>query len=264
MQLVRYVSADEGYFCSAVRIGGPLFLTAAHCLQNPLHDGVQQPRYLIKRLKTSGVEGWFGGAKGKWLNAYAYGHPKYVGGSDRDYDVALVYFLPEHHALLASEPEFSTTRLIATRTPSVGQLQELYGWGATNTTETPLQFRQRWPGYTIPIGASAIHRFSIMADGPTLSVCLGDSGGPAIRDGMVTGILADVSPPLSSSVRCALPGDQQYWGCSDYKFTWLHEALFAVQKAQRHPYHCKFHSGNPSNPNDWEHLVSYMNCNERL
>ena len=264
MQLIRYITSDRGYACTAVRIAGPLFLTAAHCLKEPTADKPQESKYLIKRRRTSGASGWFAG--GKWLVANAVAHPKFVGGNDRDYDVALVYFSPDHHVLLGSDPEFNTVRLIATRTPSVGQLQELYGWGRSNDNETITQFSQRWPGHMVPIGVSTTHHFSIMSDGPTLSVCLGDSGGPAIRDGMVTGILADVSPPLiEGSVRvCALPGDLQYWGRLDYKFTWLHEAMFTLQIGQRRAYHCKFHSGNPSDPHEWEHIVSDMNCNERL
>ncbi|HKO49964.1 MAG TPA: trypsin-like serine protease [Polyangiaceae bacterium] len=266
VQFARKIGDNLYDFCSAVRIAGPIFTTAAHCLPNPTSGKMQAYQVYLKRRKSNGVEGWLGGTRGKWFNIYAMPHPKYAGLTSGDFDAAVVYVLKQNQPLLNSEPEFSATTLIATRNPTVSDGQLIYGWGAENNAERGLFWRLRTPppqGTLHGIDGVTGEAWQIQDTGPTMRMCKGDSGGAALRDGMLDGITSVVLPLPSAGSICSETGKYQFWSRIDTKFTWLRESIATMQGATtKTPFKCVFHSGNPSDPKDYEHILSYMNCNE--
>jgi hypothetical protein len=264
VKTARQVGPNQYAFCSAVRISKSLFLTAAHCLPNPTSSNVQSFQIFMKRRKSNGVEGWLGGQNGKPLNIYAIPYPGYTGFTSADFDFAVFWVLKQHHTLLNAEPEFSATTLLAPRTPAASDGQLVYGWGLENLNEAFINTRLRTPApqptlYGInSVGSEA---WSIPDPGPQFRMCQGDSGGPALRDGMVDGITSLVLPHTGTF--CSDTGRTQYWTRVDKKVQWLRQQMAILQKGStKTPFMCVFHSGNPSDPTDWEHIISYIDCNE--
>jgi hypothetical protein len=257
---------NEYEFCSAVRISETIFLTSAHCLREPTDPGFQAMEVHIKRKKTSGTESWIGGGVGKPLNVYAIRHPSYVGPGYAEYDLAVFWVIKQHHALLRAELEASATTLIAPRAPAVNDGQVVYGWGPQNDTEEDKATRLRTPGPTDPtykgIAVAGPHMWAIHDTGPAFRMCKGDSGGGALRDGMLDGLTAALIPPPPTGKKCSQTGSDMYWTRVDDKMPWLQQQMATLQDSVAQPFKCVFHSGNSADPNDWEHIISYINCTE--
>jgi hypothetical protein len=252
-------------YCSAVRIAGPLFVTAAHCMPNFSSGQTQSYQLYIGRRNSSGNESWVGGPGGKVLNVY--GVPLHgFAGINANEDFGLIFVLPMHHQLLNQYLEASATTLLASRSPAVNDGQLVYGWGASDETEPRIDWRLRTPAPQPTLhGIDSVgsEAWSIQDTGPAIRMCKGDSGGAALRDGMLDGITSVVLPRPVNTI-CSAPGHQQYWTRVDTKVSWLRQAMAGLQHGStKTPFRCVFHSGNPSDPNDWEHIISYINCNEK-
>jgi hypothetical protein len=73
---------------------------------------------------------------------------------------------------------------------------------------------------------------------------------------MLDGITATMLPATGV---CSQTGGDMYWSRVDTKMPFIREQMATLQST----FKCVFHSGNPSDPNDWEHAISYVNCNEK-
>ncbi|MDQ2642265.1 MAG: S1 family peptidase [Myxococcota bacterium] len=259
---------NEYQMCSAVRISETIFLTAAHCLADPTEAGFQNMEVHIKRKKANGTESWIGGGNGgKPLLVYAIRHPDYVGPGYAEYDLAMFWVNKIYQPLLKAELEASATTLIAPRDPAVNDGQLVYGWGPQSDTEDDKLTRLRTPGPTEPtlkgIDVAGPHMWAIHDTGPAFRMCRGDSGGGALRDGMLDGVTAALMPPPTTGKKCSSSGSDMYWTRIDDKMNWLRQQMSKVQDSVTNPFKCVFHSGNSADPNDWDHIVSYIDCTEK-
>lgn len=252
-------------FCSAVRIAETVFLTAAHCLPNPTSAEYQSFQVYIKRKRFNGTEGWIGGGAGKALNVYGISYPGYTGVPNADFDFALFWVIKQHHSLLAAELEPSATTLLAPRTPAVNDGQLVYGWGPQSETEAAKDTRLRTPSPEPTYRGIDIvgpDLWVIHDTGPAFRMCQGDSGGGALRDGMLDGITATIRP--SPAGKCSETGLDMYWSRVDTKVQFVRQEMATVQQGSvKAPFKCRFHSGNPSDDTDWDHILSYIDCNEK-
>lgn len=161
--------------CTAVRIAGPLFLTAAHCLipyfvpkqfmgPSTLFEEMYALNTIEIRYKTSAQIGirYYRGSCNKTntdcniLSAKAYIHPKYTGAAtDTDSDLAVIYVLPASQTSLRADADGWTNRYswIAPQLPVKGQALAVYGWGPVSNTDTKQSAYQERvvPGTTMPI-----------------------------------------------------------------------------------------------------------------
>lgn len=165
--------------CSAVRIAGPLFLTAAHCLNPYLVDKVLtgpstqfEEMYELNTIeikyKDSTVKYFRGRCNSTnsdcdLLSAKAYIHPKYTGAdTDTDTDLAVIYVEPASQTSLRTAFPAGWTQWyswLAPQKPQNGQALTLYGWGpVSNTDSNYWKYQQRsLPGLqTIPIDSGVI------------------------------------------------------------------------------------------------------------
>jgi len=255
---------DEYMICSAVRIAGTMFLTAAHCLPNPTSPDYQSFQVNIKRKRGS-TEAWVGGGLGKPLNAYGKSYPGYMGLPNADFDFGIFWVIKQHHTLLSSEFDASATTLLAPRTPAVNDGQLVYGWGPQNNTEEAPATRLRTPSPEPTyrgIDVVGSHAWAIHDTGSAFRMCVGDSGGGALRDGMLDGITATIRPsPLQ---KCSETGLDMYWSRVDTKVQFVRQEMATLQQGSiKTPFKCRFHSGNPSDNTDWDHIISYIDCNEK-
>lgn len=256
---------NEYEFCSAVRISETVFLTAAHCLPQPTNLDYQAFEVHIKRKKSTGAEGWIGGGVGKPLNAYGKVYPGYTGIPNAEFDFALFWVLKQHHSLLSAELEATATTLLASREPAVNDGQLVYGWGPQSETEQNKDTRLRTPSPEPSYNGIDVvgpHLWVIHDTGPSWRMCKGDSGGGALRDSMLDGITATIRPsPLG---KCSETGLDMYWSRVDTKVQFIRQEMATLQQGSvKAPFKCVFHSGNPSDNTDWEHIISYINCNEK-
>jgi len=257
-------TTNKYMFCSAVRISHTVFLTAAHCLPEPTHPDYQAFELFMKRKKSNGVEGWVGGGLGKSLNVYGKSYPGYTGIPHAEFDFAIFWVIKQHHALLNAELEASATTLLAPREPQAGDGQLLYGWGPASETEPVKDAKLRTPGPEPTyrgIDVVGPDQWAIHDTGPGFRLCQGDSGGGALRDGMLDGITATIRP--SPAGKCSETGLDMHWSRVDTKVQFVRAEMATLQDSVKQPFKCRFHSGNPSDDTDWEHIISYIDCNEK-
>jgi len=163
--------------CTAVRIAGPLFLTAAHCI-NPylvnkvltgpstLYEEIYAINTIEMKYKGSAGVKYFRGRCNSdksdcdMLSAKAYIHPKYTGAiTDSDTDLAVIYIEPTSQTSLRNDFPSGWTQFyswLAPQTPVAGQALTVYGWGpVSNTDSNYWKYQQRsLPSLqTIPINA---------------------------------------------------------------------------------------------------------------
>jgi hypothetical protein len=266
VQIMRQVSATKYEPCTASRLAGPLFITAAHCLKNPANHAEQSYQIFIRRQRANDNSfGFVGGSAGKPLHIYALGHPAYAGKGDWDSDVALIYVLKDHHALLQKEPDtYTANMLIATRSPADGDLQTFYGWGPTDNNPVNLgasrvrSTTQPWALFDV----KAHYFYNVLGiSNPITTMCRGDSGGPSIRSQMMDGIFVGFTPTFDETLNCP-PGLNQtvYWSRVDEKLQWLQEAMNKLQTGPT-KYRCVFTPG-PGTGNAYEREFSYLSCNQ--
>jgi len=208
--------------CTAVRIAGPLFLTAAHCI-NPyfMKDGstlrpLYEPTYHLDKIEISykfggsDVKTFSGRCNDKGTDCYilkadAYIHPKYTGfGTDSDSDLAVIYVTAQD-SLRAFEPGWTTySSFLSSQLPTANEPLTVYGWGPVSNTDTKQgSYQERTvPGFTTPISLGPFnwrgdrvvseggHNVNFTFDYGSFAItttatkqfCKGDSGAPAYAD----------------------------------------------------------------------------------
>ena len=214
---------------------------------------------LLKR-KSGGVEAWYGGLT--WLNVEAIPFKGYTGTGDRNNDLAVIYVLPISQALLKADTLFTTgTSLIAAREPHPQDGQRIWGWGPNSFTQDQRLANQREAGRLVPILDSVRHNFTIRAADDRVRMCEGDSGGAATRDSMLDGVFSGAD---FAGLRCTSVDARQWWTRVDFRIGWLREQFFLLQHGRTSkPYQCAFIPGDIQNPKDWEHPLSFIDCNRK-
>ena len=285
--------------CTAVRIAGPLFLTAAHCLNPyPLRSTAPEKIYTLNTIvinhkfsATAGIK-YYGGkcnAVNKDcynLTAKAVIHPLYSGPNDWDYDLAVIYVVPKSQTSLRAEDDGWRTKYswIASQKPVASQDLAVYGWGPVNNTDAkPAVWKERVvPGTTIPINTGSVQagsnteitteagkmvaritkygRFSVTTTA-TKQYCRGDSGSPGYVDpNRVVGIFHGTTN--MTQALCPGPGEAGF-ARADLVRGWIEPAVRRMQSGAATPIpnacSCGF-VGAATDPYNSENPLARITC----
>lgn len=263
----------HNFACSASRLAGPLFLTSAHCLPNLTDNDAKTMRIWIKRARGDGTYGYYGNPSTP-LAEYAlladgmHVHG-YLGDNDTAHDLAIVHVRPESEKVLSKDGlAWHSGFRLSTRTPAVGDQELLMGWGASTETESPAVAKLHVPDH--PVQIQGVHDAYLTIPNKqtngtdSVSMCRGDSGGPArlsaSTDGSINGVLSGwtgIGDPLAT---CTQLGVVQNWTRVDKYLNEIQQIFYRLQKGLRpKQYVCKFHfTGVSTDPED---INAYFLCN---
>jgi len=254
--------------CTAVRIAGPLFLTAAHCI-NPyfVADHIPfEPMYKLNtfeiRYKSSPpmqpakIKSMPGACNDagdcEIMSATAYLHPRYTGpGGEIGTDMAVIYVDPQWQLSQEFRESWNKYSFLGSQVPITGQLLNVYGWGPSSNTDRDMwNYEERAvPGLTIPIStavnSSSGSRLTDEAGGKvdllfrygnfgvtttaTKQFCRGDSGSPAYRDSVVRGILSGVVGYMAETTLCPGANRNTFFERVDLALDFIPRAVRVLQ-----------------------------------
>jgi len=149
-----------GVWCTGTLIAPNVVLTAAHCISAKNNFVYFGPQYL-------------GDAGGATLTvAQSYQHPDYA--TNKDVDIGIV--------VLSSSSSAVTPSAFASTAPTVNENVHVVGFGDTASPTEPMFTKMQ---VDVPISAVASDYFNT---GP--AICSGDSGGPALANGVIAGVVS--------------------------------------------------------------------------
>jgi len=269
-EVVQFGYANKGKTanCSATRLAGALFLTAAHCLSIADHPAkepyiIDLPYSWVKHVVDNLADGEFYTSQASRcknlppksqcasLALEAYMNPNYVGSNDQANDLAVVHVLNDSQQFFRSVPSADRdfridVVFLSTTTPKIGDSIEAVGWGPDGNADAKLrpdQFNQRRAA-PVPIANMDGVAPSMQKDiyignwvytnaAAHAQLCKGDSGGGFYNDfSNLVGVTSFAATFDAINKSCAKVGTAQYAARVDYQaFSFIPKAMLKLQKA---------------------------------
>lgn len=254
--------------CTAVRISGTMFLTAAHCMfasaergAIPPDDIISFPDAWLKHVPGSDPYGAYYATNpsrctslkpGERCFVFAmdgYLHPNFTGTNDYRNDLAVVHIRSSSQSGVRNVPEanaeFGTfSARFSTNTPKVGDQVQIAGWGPDGRPdgEDPNLWRVRSAALspvdnvfsTTEPKVNGVHRgmYFRTAAKRGAQICTGDSGGPTYNArNQVMGLASLTLEGIdANNPNCAAVGAQQYFARTDWQvYSFLPLAMQVLQ-----------------------------------
>jgi hypothetical protein len=211
--------SDPNGFCSAIQISKYHFLTSAHCLANNADGWI---RAGITRQICNGTTCTMVASPYTDMWMYLTRYPDYTGNGDYPDDIAVatIYHIYDDGVTL---PDPAQSDVLGMRlwlgSLSANQSTDIYGYGYSNESGAGAG------GETLRVGTMNITTVNdgwFWARVVNQSVCLGDSGGPAVVN---SNKAAGLPTQYSGSAVCPVAGAYVVWSAIAPKMSWIESVM---------------------------------------